>query len=116
LALNPIQETKTIFDKSHGDIMQKKNNTKKGKNSLKVSMLVDRPVFFLAGILMLLIGLFIALGSLIHNTIKVFVNGTSHLVYGPLDWIAVIMGAIALGVGVILLMISKATKVKSSVA
>ncbi len=96
--------------------MQKKNNTKKGIYSLTVSELADRPVFFLAGILMLLIGLFIALGSLVHNTIKVFVNDTSHLVYGPLDWIAVIIGAIALGVGIILLMFSKATKVKSSVA
>jgi uncharacterized membrane protein len=61
------------------------------------------------GLVMLLIGLFISLGSVFHNILKVFVNDTSHLVYGPYDWAAAIVGALALLVGIIFLMFSKGT-------
>ncbi|UCE74273.1 MAG: hypothetical protein JSV56_00835 [Methanomassiliicoccales archaeon] len=58
---------------------------------------------------MIFIGLFIALGSVVHNTVKIFVNDTSWQVYGPYDWSAAIIGAVALLVGIILLMFSKGT-------
>ncbi|UCG69368.1 MAG: hypothetical protein JSV09_16585 [Thermoplasmata archaeon] len=64
---------------------------------------------FLAGIIVLFIGLFIALGSVFHNVLKFFVNETSHAVYGPYDWAAAIIGAVTLLVGIILLMFSKGT-------
>lgn len=72
-----------------------------------------RPVFYIAGLIALFAGLFITLGSLVHNNVKVFVNDTSWSVYGPYDWAAAIIGAIVLLVGIILLMFSKAAS-KSS--
>lgn len=77
----------------------------KGKEPEKTG----RPVVYLAGLAALFIGLFIALGSLVHNNLKVFVNKTSHAVYGPYDWTAAIIGAVALLVGIILLMFSRGT-------
>jgi choline-glycine betaine transporter len=68
-----------------------------------------RPVVYLAGLAALFIGLFIAIGSLVHNNLKVFVNETSHAVYGPYDWTAAIIGAVALLVGIVLLMFSRGT-------
>ncbi|MEE9151710.1 MAG: tetratricopeptide repeat protein [Thermoplasmata archaeon] len=88
----------------------------KGKTSAKVPEPPGGPVTFLAGLIVLFIGLFISLGSMVHNTVKVFVNETSWSVYGPWDWSAVIIGAVALLVGIILLMFSNMTKVTSSVA
>lgn len=67
-----------------------------------------RPVTFIAGLIVLFIGLFIALGSVMHNVLMTFTNQTSHLVFGPLDWMAAIIGAVVLLVGIILLMFSKA--------
>ncbi len=67
-----------------------------------------RPVAFLAGLIVLFIGLFIALGSIMHNVLMMFTNETSHMVFGPLDWMAAIIGAVVLLVGIILLMFSKA--------
>ena len=49
------------------------------------------------------------MASVFHNILKIFVNSTSHKVYGPYDWATAIIGAIALLVGIILLMFSKAT-------
>lgn len=68
-----------------------------------------RPMVFLAGLAALFIGLFIALGSLVHNNLKVLVTDTSHAVYGPWDWTAAIIGAIALLVGIILLFFSRSS-------
>lgn len=68
-----------------------------------------RPVTYLAGLITLIIGLLIALASVFHNILMVFVNSTSHLVYGPYDWATAIIGAVILLVGIILLMFSKAT-------
>jgi hypothetical protein len=67
-----------------------------------------RPVVFLAGLIVLFIGLFIALGSVVHNILLIGTNETSHMVFGPLDWMAAIVGAVVLLVGIILLMFSKA--------
>jgi hypothetical protein len=67
-----------------------------------------RPVTFLAGLIVLFIGLFISLGSVIHNSLLMFTNETSHTVFGPMDWMAAIIGAVVLLVGIILLMFSKA--------
>jgi len=69
-----------------------------------------RPITFLAGLGALFLGLFIALGSLVHNHAQVFVNETSHTVYGPYDWAAAIVGSIVLLVGIILLLFSKVAK------
>ncbi len=86
---------------------------KKGKGNDEVDKSTPeptgRPVVFLAGIVVLFIGLFIAMGSLIHNNLKFFVNSTSHAVFGPWDWAAAIVGAITLLVGIILLMVSRST-------
>jgi uncharacterized membrane protein HdeD (DUF308 family) len=73
----------------------------------KINPKQGKPVLFLAGLAALLIGLFIALGSLVHNVMKVFVTETSHNIYGPYDWAAAIVGAISLLVGILLLMFSK---------
>jgi hypothetical protein len=67
-----------------------------------------RPIVFLAGLVVLLMGLFIVLGSVMHNVLLIATNETSHLVFGPLDWMAAIVGAVVLLVGIILLMFSKA--------
>ncbi|UCE37093.1 MAG: hypothetical protein JSW00_16630 [Thermoplasmata archaeon] len=69
-----------------------------------------RPITFLAGLIVLFIGLFIALGAVVHNTLMIFTNETSHLVFGPYDWTAAIIGAVVLLVGIILLMFSKVSK------
>ena len=69
-----------------------------------------RPITFLLGLGALFAGLFIALGSLVHNHAQVFVNETSHNVYGPWDWAAAIVGAVVLLVGILLLLFSKVTK------
>lgn len=69
-----------------------------------------RPVLFLAGLITLFIGLFVSLGSVFHNTLKFFVNETSHEIYGPYDWAAAIGGAVVLLVGIVLLMFSKSSK------
>lgn len=69
-----------------------------------------RPITFLAGLAALFLGLFIALGSLVHNHAQVFVNETSHRVYGPYDWAAAIVGSIVLLVGILLLLFSKVAK------
>ena len=68
-----------------------------------------RPMLFMIGLALLLIGLFISLGSVFHNILRVFTTETSHLVYGPYDWAAAIVGALALLVGIIILMFSKTT-------
>lgn len=70
---------------------------------------IGRPVAFIAGLLVLVIGLLIALASVFHNILKVFVNETSHKVFGPYDWATAIIGSIVLLVGIILLMFSKVT-------
>ncbi len=69
-----------------------------------------KPITFLAGLGALFIGLFIALGSLVHNHAQVFVNETSGNIYGPYDWAAAIVGAVVLLVGVLLLLFSKVAK------
>ncbi|UCF08474.1 MAG: hypothetical protein JSW28_01945 [Thermoplasmata archaeon] len=74
---------------------------------------MGRPITFFAGLIALLIGLFIALGSLVHNHVKVFVNETSWAVYGPYDWTAAIIGAVVLLAGIILLLFSKVAKTPS---
>jgi uncharacterized membrane protein HdeD (DUF308 family) len=68
-----------------------------------------RPMTFMLGLAVLFIGLFISLGSVFHNIVKVFVNETSWAVYGPYDWAAAIVGAVALLIGIIILMFSKGT-------
>jgi uncharacterized membrane protein len=68
-----------------------------------------RPITFILGLAILMIGLFISLGSVVHNILKVFVNETSADIYGPYDWMAAIVGAVALLVGIIILMFSKST-------
>ncbi len=68
-----------------------------------------RPLVYFAGLVTLLIGLFIAIGSLVHNNLKIFVNETSGDIYGPFDWGAAIIGAVVLLVGIILLMLSRGT-------
>lgn len=69
-----------------------------------------RPITFLLGLGALFLGLFIALGSLVHNHAQVWVNETSHMVYGPWDWAAAIVGAVVLLVGILLLLFSKVAK------
>lgn len=69
-----------------------------------------RPITFLAGLGALFVGLFIALGSLVHNHANVFVNETSGNIYGPWDWAAAIVGAVVLLVGILLLLFSKVAK------
>jgi len=73
----------------------------------KVPKSTGRPITYLAGLIVLFIGFFIALASVFHNTLKIFVNDTSHKVFGPYDWATAIIGAVALLVGIILLMLSK---------
>ncbi len=68
-----------------------------------------KPMLFIVGLAMLLIGLFISLGSVFHNILEVFTNETSGDVYGPYDWTAAIIGALALLVGIIILMFSKSS-------
>jgi hypothetical protein len=92
-----------------GGRIPRKGKKGKGKTSAGEPEPTGRPVTFIAGLIALFIGLFIAIASVFHNTLKIFVNETSHKVYGPLDWTAAIIGAIALLVGIILLMFSKAT-------
>lgn len=72
-----------------------------------------RPITFFIGLGAVLAGLFIALGSLFHNHAQVFVNETSHRVFGPYDWMAAIIGSVILLVGVIILLFSKVTKAPS---
>lgn len=69
-----------------------------------------RPITFLLGLGALFAGLFIAMGSLVHNHANVFVNETSGNIYGPWDWMAAIVGAVVLLVGILLLLFSKVTK------
>ena len=69
-----------------------------------------RPITFLIGLGTLFMGLFIALGSLVHNHANVLVNETSGNIYGPWDWAAAIVGAVVLLIGILLLLFSKAAK------
>jgi choline-glycine betaine transporter len=73
-----------------------------------------RPVTFFLGLMILFVGLFITLGSLLHNHLEVLTNDTSSQVYGPMDWTAAIIGAVVLLVGIILLMFSKVAATESS--
>jgi hypothetical protein len=68
-----------------------------------------KPILFTIGLALLLIGLFISLGSVFHNVVEVFTNETSGDIYGPYDWAAAIVGALALLVGIIILMFSKSS-------
>jgi uncharacterized membrane protein HdeD (DUF308 family) len=68
-----------------------------------------KPITFMLGMALLLIGLFISLGSVFHNIVRVFTTETSHEIYGPYDWAAAIVGALALLVGIIMLMFSKSS-------
>lgn len=72
-------------------------------------MKTGKPMLFMVGLALLLLGLFISLGSVFHNVLRVFTNETSHQVYGPYDWAAAIAGALALLVGIIILMFSKSS-------
>jgi hypothetical protein len=96
------------------DIREGGKIAKRGKKGREVAdpgepVSTGRPITFIIGLVVLLIGLFISLGSVFHNILKVFVNETSHSVYGPYDWAAAIVGALALLVGIIILMFSKGT-------
>ena len=68
-----------------------------------------KPIAFILGMALLMIGLFITLGSVFHNIVKVFVTETSGDIYGPYDWAAAIVGSLTLLVGIIILMFSKSS-------
>jgi hypothetical protein len=69
-----------------------------------------RPITFFLGLGTLLLGLFIVLGSLVHNHAQVWVTETSHMVYGPYDWAAAIVGSVVFLVGILFLLFSKVAK------
>ena len=96
-----------------GGKIPRKGKKRKGKDleetSVKEPESTGRPVTFIAGLLVLVIGLLIALASVFHNILKVFVTETSWEVYGPYDWATAIIGSVVLLVGIILLMFSKVT-------
>ncbi len=88
----------------------------KEETSTKVPRLLGRPGTFIVGLFVLLAGLFISLGSVVHNTLRVFVNETSWAVYGPWDWSMLIIGSVTLVVGIILLMLSNMARARGSFA
>ncbi len=64
-------------------------------------------IFFWIGVILLLVGAFIALGSYIHNPLHIWVSTTSFRVYGHLDQTAGVIGSIPLIVGIVFIILSR---------
>jgi hypothetical protein len=65
-----------------------------------------RPILFFLGLILILAGLFVTIGSVFHNHLMFWVTDTSHAIYGPWDVTAGIIGAVVLLAGVIILILS----------
>ncbi len=69
------------------------------KRITKASLLRDRIVFYLSLTLIVLGGLYFALGSYLHDLLRVPVVGTAFTVFGPVNVLYALVGAVILFVG-----------------
>lgn len=70
------------------------------------SLLRDRFLFYLSLVLIMLGGLDFALGSYLHDLLHVPVIGTAYYVFGPVNVLYALIGAVLLFLGFALLLIS----------
>ncbi len=105
-------QIKKFINRNHvislGGIIAKRDKKEKIED-VGAPIKTGKPIAFILGMALLMIGLFISLGSVFHNILKVFVTETSWEVYGPYDWAAAIVGSLTLLVGIIILMFSKSS-------
>lgn len=71
----------------------------KKKRITKASLLRDRIAFYLSLTLIVLGGLYFALGSYLHDLLRVPVVGTAFTVFGPVNVLYALVGAVILFVG-----------------
>lgn len=69
------------------------------KRITQASLLRDRIVFYLSLTLIVLGGLYFALGSYLHDLLRVPVVGTAFTVFGPVNVLYALVGAVILFVG-----------------
>ncbi len=69
------------------------------KRITPASLLRDRIVFYLSLTLIVLGGLYFALGSYLHDLLRVPVVGTAFTVFGPVNVFYALVGAVILFVG-----------------
>ena len=74
----------------------------KKKRITKASLLRDRIAFYLSLVLIVLGGLYFALGSYLHDLLRVPVVGTAFTVFGPVNVLYALVGAVILFVGLAL--------------
>ena len=78
----------------------------KKKRITKASLLRDRIAFYLSLTLIVLGGLYFALGSYLHDLLRVPVVGTAFTVFGPVNVLYALVGAVILFVGFALFVVS----------
>lgn len=71
----------------------------KKKRITKASLLRDRIAFYLSLTLIVLGGLYFALGSYLHDLLRVPIVGTAFTVFGPVNVLYALVGAVILFVG-----------------
>lgn len=72
----------------------------------KASLLRDRILFYLSLVLMTLGGLDFALGSYLHDLLRVPVIGKAYYVFGPVNVFYALVGVVLLFLGIALFVIS----------
>jgi hypothetical protein len=82
------------------------NEDEEGTKITAASLLRDRFLFYLSLILITLGGLDLALGSYLHDLLQVPVVGTAYHVFGPVNVLYALIGAVLLFLGLALLLIS----------
>jgi hypothetical protein len=72
----------------------------------KASLLRDRIAFYSSLVLIVLGGLYFALGSYLHDLLHIPVVGTAFTVFGPINVFYALVGAVILFIGLALFFVS----------
>jgi hypothetical protein len=72
----------------------------------RASLLRDRIIFYLSLVLIVLGGLYFALGSYLHDLLHIPVVGTAFTIFGPVNVLYALVGAAILFLGLVLFFVS----------
>ena len=82
--------------------MEEVQEEDKKKRITEASLLRDRIVFYISLVLIVLGGLYFALGSYLHDLLRVPIVGTAFTVFGPVNVLYALVGAAILFLGLVL--------------